>query len=73
MTVEPEAPTLQAWLPLKEPQDPHQEDLPLIPEAQFLHKQLFASKTSSKNKEEGKKQDHHPGDPLAPISMEQLQ
>eukprot|EP00957_Ditylum_brightwellii_P095219 7252077-Ditylum_brightwellii.AAC.1 len=38
MAVEPQAPTLQAWLPLEEHQDPLQEDLSLIPEAQPLHK-----------------------------------
>eukprot|EP00957_Ditylum_brightwellii_P183921 14009525-Ditylum_brightwellii.AAC.1 len=63
MTVEPKEPTLQAWLPPKEPQDPPQEPLPLIPEAQLLHEQLFASETSYKNEEEGRGQDHHPGDP----------
>eukprot|EP00957_Ditylum_brightwellii_P027163 2053619-Ditylum_brightwellii.AAC.1 len=60
MTVEPKEPTLQAWLPPEDPQEPPQEALPSIPEACLIHEQLFASETSSEIKEEGRGQEHHP-------------
>eukprot|EP00957_Ditylum_brightwellii_P206475 15348605-Ditylum_brightwellii.AAC.1 len=64
MTVVVPAPTLQAWLPLKEEPLPVDElDLNSIPDSQLLNKPLLSSKTSSKNEEEDKGQEHHPAAP----------